>query len=105
MLYYGFLGVKVGGDVPRYIFEVGYDMKLLSVIAAKAHENLIYALNPAFHPGLIGPLERLVVPDDGSVFRRHLEKKSVGISLQHRITVNVLDLELIERPFTETGHE
>jgi hypothetical protein len=52
MLYYGFLGVKAGDESPRYIFEVGYDMKLLSVLAEKAKQNLTYVLNPAFHPGL-----------------------------------------------------
>jgi len=52
MLYYGFLGVKIKNQLPRYIFELGYDMKLLSTIATKAKGNLIYVLNPAFHPGL-----------------------------------------------------
>ena len=52
MLYYGFLGVKTEDQIPRYIFELGYDMKLLSTVAMKAKSNLIYVLNPAFHPGL-----------------------------------------------------
>lgn len=51
MLYYGFLGVKTGGET-RYIFELGYDMKLLSALVMKAKGNLTYVLNPAFHPGL-----------------------------------------------------
>ena len=52
MLYYGFLGVKSGEETPRYIFELGYDMKLLSTVAMKAKGSLTYTLNPAFHPGL-----------------------------------------------------
>lgn len=52
MLYYGFLGVKSGGEPSRYIFELGYDMKLLSTVAMKAKGSLTYILNPAFHPGL-----------------------------------------------------
>ncbi len=52
MLYYGFLSVKTGNENPRYIFELGYDMKLLSVLAKKAGNSLTYVLNPAFHPGL-----------------------------------------------------
>ena len=52
MLYYGFLGVKAGAENPRYIFDVGYDMKLLSVLAQKAKDSLTYVLNPAFYPGL-----------------------------------------------------
>ncbi len=52
MLYYGFLGVRRGGENPRYIFDLGYDMKLLTTLAIKASDNLTYVLNPAFHPGL-----------------------------------------------------
>ena len=52
MLYYGFLGVKALDENPRYIFELGYDMKLLSTLVAKAKDNLTYVLNPAFQPGL-----------------------------------------------------
>ena len=51
MLYYSFLGIKVAGENPRYIFDVGYDLKLLNVLARKA-ENLLYVLNPAFYPAL-----------------------------------------------------
>ena len=52
MLYYGFLGVKTRQESPRYIFDVGYDMKLLSVLVVKAKDDLTYVLNLAFHPGL-----------------------------------------------------
>ena len=52
MLYYGFLGVKMDTESVRYIFDVGYDMKLLKVLVAKAKQNLTYVLSPAFHPGL-----------------------------------------------------
>ncbi len=52
MLYYGFLGVKIGEDPPRYIFELGYDMKLLRAYSAKAKDTLTYVLNSAFYPGL-----------------------------------------------------
>jgi hypothetical protein len=52
MLYYGFLGVKMDAETVRYIFDVGYDMKLLKVLVAKAKQNLTYVLNPAFYPGL-----------------------------------------------------
>lgn len=52
MLYYGFLGVKTGGENLRYIFELGYNMKLLTALAMEGKDNLSYVLNPAFHPGL-----------------------------------------------------
>jgi hypothetical protein len=51
MLYYSFLGIKTDGENPRYIFDVGYDLKLLNVLAKKAN-NLLYVLNPAFYPAL-----------------------------------------------------
>jgi hypothetical protein len=52
MLYYGFLGVKTGDEMPRYIFDLGYDMKLLKVLVDKSKGNFQYVLSPAFHPGL-----------------------------------------------------
>lgn len=52
LLYYGFLGIKVSGENARYIFDVGYDMKLLKVLISKNKQALSYVLNPAFYPGL-----------------------------------------------------
>ena len=52
LLYYGFLGIKVSGENARYIFDVGYDMKLLKVLISKNKQALSYVLSPAFYPGL-----------------------------------------------------
>jgi hypothetical protein len=52
LLYYGFLGVKVQDSGIKYIFDVGYDMKLFKVIVTKQIDNVIYVLNPAFNAGL-----------------------------------------------------
>jgi hypothetical protein len=52
LLYYGFVGIKVGGENARYIFDVGYDMKLLKTLISKHEPNLTYILNPAFFPAL-----------------------------------------------------
>ncbi|MBO9460146.1 hypothetical protein [Labrenzia sp. R5_0] len=54
LLYYGFLGVQHGASAPTFVYDVNYDMKLLSVLVTKAKtkENLSYSLNPAFHAGL-----------------------------------------------------
>jgi hypothetical protein len=52
LLYYGFLGIKVGTENARYIFDVGYDMRLLKTLATKHERTLIYILNPAFFPAL-----------------------------------------------------
>jgi hypothetical protein len=52
LLYYGFLGIKLDGESPRYIFDVGYDMKLLKVLISKNQNSVAYSLNAAFYPGL-----------------------------------------------------
>ena len=52
LLYYGFMGIKHDLDPPRYIFDVGYDMRILKVIASKHSDAVSYVLNPAFYPGL-----------------------------------------------------
>jgi hypothetical protein len=52
LLYYGFLGIKVSGESARYIFDVGYDTKVLKVLITKNQQTLSYVLNPAFYPGL-----------------------------------------------------
>jgi hypothetical protein len=52
LLYYGFLGIKLDGQNPRYIFDVGYDMKLLKVLISKNARSVTYSLSPAFYPGL-----------------------------------------------------
>lgn len=56
LLYFGFLGIKIGGTDPKYIFDVGYDMKRLQVPVSKAGSTVQYVLNPAFWPALgVGP--------------------------------------------------
>jgi hypothetical protein len=52
MVYYGVLGVKVSNESSRIIFDVGYDMKLMKVLIAKAKDGITYILNPAFHAAL-----------------------------------------------------
>ena len=56
LLYFGFLGIKIGTGDARYIFDVGYDMKRLQVPISKAGSTVQYVLNPAFWPALgVGP--------------------------------------------------
>jgi hypothetical protein len=52
LLYYGILGIRHADEVAHYIFDVNYDLKVLHVRAARAGENLRFALNPAFGPAL-----------------------------------------------------
>lgn len=54
LLWYGFLGlVRDNGD-HDYIYNVNYDMNVLSALVQRAEANgeLIYAINPAFWAGL-----------------------------------------------------
>ncbi len=44
--------MTLDSECPRYIFDVGYDMKLLKVLILKNQKSLSYNLNPAFYPGL-----------------------------------------------------
>lgn len=52
LLYFGFVGVRIRGGEPKYIYSVGYDMKMLNVLIVKAGTDVAYVLNPAFHPAL-----------------------------------------------------
>lgn len=52
LLYYGFLGIKVADREPRYIHDVGYDMKVLKASVEKHRNALRYVVNPAFRPAL-----------------------------------------------------
>ena len=48
--------MKVAGNAPLYICDVGYDMNQLVVREKKHGTSLEYALNPAFWPALgVGP--------------------------------------------------
>ena len=51
-LYFGFLGIKIAEQTPIYIYDVGYDMKMLEADVQKHAKNLVYVLNPAFWPAL-----------------------------------------------------
>ncbi|MDX1006561.1 hypothetical protein GOE08_06630 [Sinorhizobium medicae] len=52
MIYYGFLGIHIVDNGVKYIFDVGYDMKLMQVLVTKAGDDVVYALSPAFDAGL-----------------------------------------------------
>lgn len=52
LLYYGFLGIKVGGEEPKYIYDVNYDMKRLLAASHKYAASLTYVINPAFWSAL-----------------------------------------------------
>ena len=52
LLYYGFLGLKVGDREPKYIHAVGYDIKVLKTTIEKHKNALRYIVNPAFRPAL-----------------------------------------------------
>lgn len=57
LLYYGFLGIRYMTRDPEYIFDVGYDMRLLQTRINKNRGAISYMLNSAFWPalGIEGP--------------------------------------------------
>lgn len=56
LIYFGFLGIMVGGSDPMYIYDVAYDTKRLDIQVQKHKNRLEYVLNPAFWPALgVGP--------------------------------------------------
>lgn len=52
LLYYGFLGIRIGGDDPKYIYDMNYDMRMVSTYIAKYGGGITYVVNPAFWPAL-----------------------------------------------------
>jgi hypothetical protein len=52
LLYYGFIGITYDAEPPKYVFDLGYDMRLLRVLISKHTATLSYVLNPAFYPAL-----------------------------------------------------
>ena len=52
LVYYGFLGIRIGTADPKYIHDVGYDMKIMQTSIEKHANALRYVVNPAFWPAL-----------------------------------------------------
>jgi len=52
LLYLGVLGLRVGYDEPRYIYNLGYDLGILRAMHRKNKERSVFVLNPAFWPAL-----------------------------------------------------
>ncbi len=52
LLYLGFLGVRVGRDEARYVYDFGYDLGILRAVHRKNKERSLFVLNPAFWPAL-----------------------------------------------------
>ena len=52
LLYYGFLGLRIGTAEPEYIHDVGYDMKIMRTSIQKHANALLFVVNPAFWPAL-----------------------------------------------------
>lgn len=52
LLYYGFLGIRYLAQEPEYIYDVGYDMRILTTRITKNSGAISYVLHPAFWPAL-----------------------------------------------------
>jgi hypothetical protein len=51
MLWSGLIGFHENSDRTVYIYDVGYNLKMLRALSAKA-DNALFRINPAFEPGL-----------------------------------------------------
>lgn len=52
LLYFGFLGIRIADDDPRYVYHYGYDMGIMHAVLRKNRERIRFVLNPAFWPAL-----------------------------------------------------
>jgi energy-coupling factor transporter ATP-binding protein EcfA2 len=52
LLWYGFLGLAQNGDRSRFIYNVNYEMKILSGLRKRVGADIRYCINPAFFPAL-----------------------------------------------------
>lgn len=52
LLYFGFLGIRVGDEDVEFIYDFHYNMQSLNAARRKAGELCIYCLHPAFWPAL-----------------------------------------------------
>lgn len=52
LLYFGFLGIRIGDEEPRYVYDVGYDLSILNAVLRKSRERAHFVLNPAFWSAL-----------------------------------------------------
>ena len=56
LLYFGFFGIRIADKEPVYIYDVGYDMKVMHTYIKKHTKQMEFVLNPAFWPALgVGP--------------------------------------------------
>lgn len=53
LLWYGFLGLDMKHNEPKYIYNFSYNMNLMQGVLKKESENLFYQINPAFWPALL----------------------------------------------------
>ncbi|CQJ20620.1 P-loop ATPase, Sll1717 family [Yersinia enterocolitica] len=53
LLWYGFLGVRIKSDDPKYIYDFNYNKNLMDGIAKKDPDNTSLIINQAFWPALM----------------------------------------------------
>ena len=85
----------------RGFFLPGTDVDFVN--AHRRAQRIAFAA--PLQPGLIVPLELARVPDDGGVFRRHLEEKSAGIGVQLDVPVRVANFKFVMRADADARNE
>lgn len=53
LLWYGFLGIKVNSDEPKYIYDFSYSKPLMDGVMLKAKDRTTIVINEAFWPALM----------------------------------------------------
>lgn len=53
LLWHGFIGVRIGNEDTKYIYNFNYNMKLLDGVIKKNESTVLFGVHPAFWPALM----------------------------------------------------
>ena len=53
LLWYGFLGIKIKDEEPKFIYDFNYNNQILNGLIKKNHNEIRYSINPGFWPALM----------------------------------------------------
>lgn len=53
LLWYGFLGIKIKDDDPKFIYDFNYNNQILNGLIKKKKDEISYSINPGFWPALM----------------------------------------------------
>ena len=53
LLWYGFLGIRINSDDPKFIYDFSYNKALMDGVKRKSVQTVSLVINQAFWPGLL----------------------------------------------------